>query len=133
MQTRFSFGGDEHIFAEVDEAMSLEAFFKSLFITNAVREAKIKGVSEVCPANASYQVKFDPDVIKPDDLLAEAVRAGMTKINIATQLNKVFTSAVREQLNSGPGVVDPRRYLGAGRDAVVAEVARLLGVLGAGR
>jgi len=43
MQTRFSFGGDEHIFAEVDEAMSLEAFFKSLFITNAVRDAKIKG------------------------------------------------------------------------------------------
>ena len=39
MQTRYSFGGDEHIFAEVDEAMSLEAFFKSLLITNAVRDA----------------------------------------------------------------------------------------------
>jgi len=74
MQTRFSFGGDEHIFAEVDEAMSLEAFFKSLFITNAVRDAKIKGVSEICPANASYQIKFDPDQIKPDDMLAELKR-----------------------------------------------------------
>ena len=74
MQTRFSFGGDEHIFAEVDEAMSLEAFFKSLFITNAVRDAKIKGVAEICPANASYQVKFDPDLIKPDDMLAELKR-----------------------------------------------------------
>ena len=74
MQTRFSFGGDEHIFAEVDESMSLEAFFKSLFITNAVRDAKIKGVTEICPANASYQVKFDPDQIKPDDLLTELKR-----------------------------------------------------------
>ena len=74
MQTRFSFGGDEHIFAEVDESMSLEAFFKSLFITNAVRDAKIKGVTEICPANASYQVKFDPDLIKPDDMLAELKR-----------------------------------------------------------
>jgi len=74
MQTRFSFGGDEHIFAEVDDAMSLEAFFKSLFITNAVRDAKIKGVAEICPANASYQVKFDPDRIKPDDLLTELKR-----------------------------------------------------------
>ena len=74
MQTRFSFGGDEHIFAEVDEAMSLEAFFKSLFITNAVRDARIKGVTEICPANASYQVKFDPDLIKPDDMLAELKR-----------------------------------------------------------
>jgi acetyl-CoA carboxylase biotin carboxylase subunit len=74
MQTRFSFGGDEHIFAEVDEAMSLEAFFKSLFITNAVRDARIKGVTEICPANASYQVKFDPDLISPDDMLAELKR-----------------------------------------------------------
>jgi urea carboxylase len=74
MQTRFSFGGDEHIFAEVDESMSLEAFFKSLFVTNAVRDAKIRGVTEICPANASYQVKFDPDLIKPDDMLAELKR-----------------------------------------------------------
>jgi len=62
MQTRFSFGGDEHIFAEVDESMSLEAFFKSLFITNAVARRQDQGyVTEICPANASYQVKFDPD------------------------------------------------------------------------
>src|SRR6201995_5347124 len=74
MQTRFSFGGDEHIFAEVDESMSLEGFFKSLFITNAVRDAKIEGVTEICPANASYQVKFDPDLIKPDDMLTELKR-----------------------------------------------------------
>jgi fructose-bisphosphate aldolase class II len=67
----------------------------------------------------------------PDDLLAEAVRAGMTKINIATQLNKVFTSAVRDHLSSDLHVVDPRKYLSAGRQAVTAEVARLLGVLGA--
>ena len=71
MKTRYSFGGDEHIFVEVDEEMSLEAFFKSLFITNAVRDSKIKGVTEICPANASFQVKFDPDVIKPDAMLAE--------------------------------------------------------------
>ena len=43
MQTRFSFGGDEHIFAEVDDSMSLEAFFKSLFITNAVRGIRTVG------------------------------------------------------------------------------------------
>ncbi|MGF1607759.1 MAG: allophanate hydrolase subunit 1 [Kiloniellales bacterium] len=71
MTTRYSFGGDEHIFVEVDEEMSLDAFFKSLSITNAVRESKIKGVTEICPANASYQIKFDPDQISPDDLLAE--------------------------------------------------------------
>lgn len=71
MTIRFSFGGDEHIFGEVSESMSLEAFFTSLSMTNAVKEAGIKGVTEICPANASFQVKFDPDLIKPGDLLKE--------------------------------------------------------------
>jgi len=67
----------------------------------------------------------------PDDGLAAAVRAGLTKINIATQLNKVFTAAVRGRLVGDPALVDPRRYLDAGREAVAGEVSRLLGVLGA--
>jgi fructose-bisphosphate aldolase class II len=67
----------------------------------------------------------------PDQDLAAAVRAGLTKINIATQLNKVFTAAVRNYLSAEPAVVDPRRYGSAGRDAIAPEVARLLGVLGA--
>jgi len=74
MKTRYSFGGDEHIFAEIDETMSLQAFFKSLSITNAVRESRIAGVTEICPANASFQIKFDPDKISPADMLAELTR-----------------------------------------------------------
>lgn len=71
MAMRYSFGGDEHLFVECSEEMSLEAFFSSLSVTNGVREAKIRGVTEICPANASFQIKFDPDVIHPDDLLRE--------------------------------------------------------------
>jgi fructose-bisphosphate aldolase class II len=67
----------------------------------------------------------------PDRDLAAAIRAGMTKINIATQLNKVFTAAVRNYLSADSAAVDPRRYGSAGRDAVAPEVARLLGLLGA--
>ena len=74
MKTRYSFGGDEHIFAEIDETMSLQAFFKSLSITSAVRESCIAGVTEICPANASFQIKFDPDKISPADMLAELTR-----------------------------------------------------------
>lgn len=74
MGCRYTFGGDEHIFVEVDEAMSLDAFFVSLSMTNAVREAKIKGVTEICPANASFQIKFNPDVIHPNDMMAELKR-----------------------------------------------------------
>ena len=69
----------------------------------------------------------------PDEGLAAAVGAGMTKINVATQLNKVFTAAVRERLAADAAVADPRRYISAGRDAIAAEVTRLLGVIGAMR
>jgi fructose-bisphosphate aldolase, class II len=65
----------------------------------------------------------------PDDMLRAAVIAGLTKINIATRLNEVFTAAVRDRLAGDPAVVDPRRYLQAGRAAVAAEATRLLAVL----
>lgn len=70
MKTRYTYGGDEHIYVEMDDEMSLDAFFKSLSMSNAVRDANIDGVTEICPANASFQVRFDPDVIAPDDMLA---------------------------------------------------------------
>lgn len=69
----------------------------------------------------------------PDQALAAAVSAGMTKINIATQLNKVFTAAVRACLAADATLVDPRRYGAAGREAVSLEVARLLTVIGGGQ
>jgi fructose-bisphosphate aldolase, class II len=63
--------------------------------------------------------------------LAAAVRAGMTKINMATQLNKAYTAAIRARLAADPALVDPRRYVAPARDAITAEVTRLLTVLGA--
>jgi fructose-bisphosphate aldolase class II len=65
----------------------------------------------------------DPD-------LQKAVQAGMSKINIATHLNNVFTHEIREALNANPKLVDPRKYIAPGRDAVATEVARLLTLLG---
>ena len=62
----------------------------------------------------------------PDAGLVAAVRAGMTKVNIATHLNSVFTAAVRSRLAQDPRLVDTRRYLGPAREAVQAEAARLL-------
>jgi fructose-bisphosphate aldolase class II len=65
----------------------------------------------------------------PDLDLVGAVEAGMTKINIATHLNSVFTVAVRDHLAADPAVVDTRRYLGAGRAAVQDETIRLMSML----
>ncbi|MFF9343332.1 MULTISPECIES: ketose-bisphosphate aldolase [unclassified Streptomyces] len=65
----------------------------------------------------------------PDPLLARAVAAGMTKVNVSTHLNKAFTRAVRDHLAAHPADVDPRRYLAPARTAVTEAVARLLGLL----
>jgi urea carboxylase len=69
-EIRYSFGGDEHIFAEIDEEMSLEAFFKGMAVCTALEKRRIPGISEVCPSNASYLVRFDPDVIPADKMLS---------------------------------------------------------------
>lgn len=61
-----------------------------------------------------------------DANIVAAIAAGMTKINVSTHLNGFFTRAVREFLDANPAVVDSRKYLGAGRDALVPEVSRLL-------
>ena len=53
----------------------------------------------------------------------------MTKINIATHLNQVFTNSVRATLAANPAMVDSRRYFGPARDAMAAESARLLRLL----
>jgi len=65
----------------------------------------------------------------PDVGLKAAVVAGLTKINIATQLNRVFTAGLRRQLAEQPDASDPRPYLAVGRDAIASEVERLQRVL----
>lgn len=64
-----------------------------------------------------------------DQDLQKAVKAGMRKINIATHLNNVFTHEIRESLEQNPKLVDPRKYIAPGREAVTAEVARILSFL----
>ncbi|GAA6527004.1 class II fructose-bisphosphate aldolase [Intrasporangium sp. DVR] len=65
-----------------------------------------------------------------DEGLVAAVRAGMVKVNIATHLNQVFTTALTRHLAATP-TVDTRKYLGAARDATTEEAARLLTLLAA--
>ncbi|MBB4929646.1 urea carboxylase [Lipingzhangella halophila] len=70
-QARYEFGADEYVFVEIDQAMSLEANFKAMAITSALREKKIDGVVDICPSNASYMIRVDPDRLHPMDLVNE--------------------------------------------------------------
>jgi urea carboxylase len=68
--SRYSWGADEHLFVEISEEMSLQANFKVMAIATVLRERRPDGLLDICPANASFQVRFDPDVLAPSELEA---------------------------------------------------------------
>ena len=69
--TRYEYGGDEFIFVELAESMSMKTNFQAMAITKTLRDEKINGILDICPSNASYMIRFNPDVIHPDDLISE--------------------------------------------------------------
>jgi urea carboxylase len=72
--TRYDFGGDEFVYAEISDAMSLPAHFTSLAITRQLAREALPGVEEICPSNASFMVRVDPDRIDPRDVVTELRR-----------------------------------------------------------
>jgi fructose-bisphosphate aldolase, class II len=62
----------------------------------------------------------------PDDELAQAVVAGMAKINVGTALNLAYTGEVRRRLAEDMSMSDPRKYLRDARQAMAGTVATLI-------
>jgi tagatose bisphosphate family class II aldolase len=54
----------------------------------------------------------------PDNSIKEAIKRGIAKVNIATELKIPFADAIMAYFKDNPGGNDPRYYLGAGREAV---------------
>jgi urea carboxylase len=67
-QARYTWGGDEFLFVEIAEGMSLEANFISNSIANALEAQELDGIIDICPANASLLVRFNPDTLAPAEL-----------------------------------------------------------------
>lgn len=53
----------------------------------------------------------------PDEKVKKAIALGMSKVNFATELRAAATSGVRGILEDS-GVIDPKKYMGCGREAV---------------
>lgn len=67
--TRYEYGGDEFVFVELSEDMSLEANFRGMAITQKLRETGLPGIVDICPGNASYMIRVNPEVLHPDQLI----------------------------------------------------------------
>jgi len=64
----------------------------------------------------------------PDDVLRRAIEAGIRKVNTDTDLRMAFKVGVLEALREYEGI-DPRKYLGRGRDEVFKMAVRRLKVI----
>jgi len=58
----------------------------------------------------------------PEDMLREATKYGVCKINIDTDLRLAMTAEIRKCFVENPAEFDPRKYLGPARDAIQAMV-----------
>lgn len=87
MSTRYTLGGDEHLFVELSEAMSLKSFFKGMMMTRALREQNLAGITEICPANASFQIRFNPDELSVYHLIdvLKGIEAGLGEQDMRLQ------------------------------------------------
>ena len=54
----------------------------------------------------------------PDEILHEASKSGVSKINVDTDLRLAMTAQIRKVFAEDPSVFDPRKYLGEARNQI---------------
>ncbi|MER7795966.1 carboxyltransferase domain-containing protein [Microbacterium sp. NPDC096154] len=67
---RLSFGGDEFVFVELSEDMRIPQALAIQALTQRIAALDVAGVIDVCPAHASYMIRFDSELVDLDGLLA---------------------------------------------------------------
>lgn len=66
----------------------------------------------------------------PDDKIREAIKCGISKININTDLQIVWSNAVRSYLKDNDSVYDPRKIIGSGEEAIKKRIREIVTLFG---
>ncbi|MDR3304772.1 MAG: class II fructose-1,6-bisphosphate aldolase [Clostridiales Family XIII bacterium] len=98
----------------------------------------LHGASSVIPELVAKINRYGgamPDAIGiPEDMLRQAAKSAVCKINIDSDLRLAMTASIREHMALHPGDFDPRQYLsparGAIKDMVKRKIANVLGCSG---
>jgi len=70
----------------------------------------------------------------PDEMLREANRLGVCKINVDTDLRIAFTGQIRKVFNDKPGEFDPRKFVGPARTEITRIVKhKIINVFGSNK
>ena len=78
-----------------------------------------------------YGGKMDDAIGIPEDMLRQAAKMAVCKINIDSDLRLAFTAGIREYMANNPTHFDPRQYLTPARNNIKAMVKhKIVNVLG---
>ena len=66
----------------------------------------------------------------PEDKIKKAISCGISKININTDLQSVWSKAVRKFLEENQEVYDPRKIIGSGEQAIKTRIEQLVTLFG---
>lgn len=82
----------------------------------------LHGASTVIPELVDMCNKYGADIPGakgvPDEILNEASKSGVSKINVDTDLRLAMTAAIRKVFAENPSAFDPRKYCGPARDLI---------------
>jgi fructose-bisphosphate aldolase class II len=85
---------------------------------------------DVLDRAAAFGAKLPGAKGVPEDAIQEAVKRGISKINIDTDLRLAFTGGLRQILTESPEVFDPRKIVGEGRKAIMEVVRHKIRLFG---
>ena len=87
----------------------------------------LHGASTVIPELVEICNKYGADIPGakgvPDEILNEASRKGVSKINVDTDLRLAMTAAIRKEFSENPSAFDPRKYLTPARNLIKSTVS----------
>jgi fructose-bisphosphate aldolase class II len=82
----------------------------------------LHGASTVLPEFVGLCNKYGGEIPGaqgvPEEMIREAAKHGVCKVNIDTDLRLAMTAEIRRYLSENPQDFDPRKYLGPARDAI---------------
>ena len=94
----------------------------------------LHGASSVLPEYVEICNKHGGDIKGskgvPEDQIKKAIKIGVQKVNIDTDLRIAMTAGIRKELVKNPANFDPREYLGQARDLIKEVVKRKIKLLG---
>lgn len=82
----------------------------------------LHGASTVLPEFVELCNKYGGEIPGaqgvPEEMITEAAKHGICKVNIDSDLRLAMTASIRKHFVENPGDFDPRKYLGPARDAI---------------